>query len=740
MGLSDDIATIEVALAGNPNTGKSTLFGELTRTRQRVGNYPGVTVEKKAGLMALGDRPVTLIDLPGTYSLAAASRDERVVIDVLAGHIEGTKRPDLVVCVVDASNLMRNLFLASQIADMGLPIIIALNKADTAADHGITVDLELLGRRLGVPVVRTVASRGQGVDELRRAIDRALASQPQMRPVDWPESITRAVGLVRQQVQNSTGRWVSSAEIHRLLFDDQSAVADRIGWDAATCAEQLAEPRRIVEEAGYQRTSVESVLRYSHLGELLEAVVEYPTRRRVTRSESVDRVLTHRVAGLVVFAAMMFVVFYSIYALAVPLMGAVEWVFTAIGDGVGPMLADYPMLQSLAVDAVIGGVGGVIVFLPQILILFFFISLLEDSGYMARAAMLVDRLFRWCGLNGRSFVPMLSSFACAVPGVMAARTIENPRARLTTILISPLMSCSARLPVYVLMISAFVAPLYGETVAAATLFAMHFVGLVVALPVAFIINRFLFRVSPQPFMMEMPAYRVPRLRDVFGRMWENGREFLVRAGTIILVMSIIIWAMLYFPRPAEVADEATARFTEQLADERDVTLEQARQWIADEQTQLAETLEHRIEGAYVQQSIMGRLGRTIQPVFAPAGFDWKITIGVLSSFPAREVIIATLGIIYNLGGDVDESSDRLNNALAQARWDSGPREGEKVFNVPVAMAVMVFFALCSQCGATVATVAKESNWGWALFGFVYMSVLAWIGAVAVYQVGMAITG
>ncbi len=837
---SADTTTAQIALVGNPNTGKTTMFTALTGVRQRVGNYPGVTVEKTAGAMSLGNQEVTLIDLPGTYSLAAASRDERVVLDVLAGHIEGTRKPELVICVVDACNITRNLFLASQVADLDIPMVIALNMTDRAVKQGIEIDAAAMSQRMGIPVIATVASTGEGLDELRTAATMALREQPKMKTTNWPEPVEQSLTLMRESVQQLTQQNLSDAELLRLLFDQKSAVAERIGLAGDGIAQVTAEPRKILDNADLRLASAESVIRYGELSEMLEGVVAYPDKRQIAKSESIDRIFTHPVAGMVVFVGLMFVVFWSIYRLASPLMDAVDWAFGSIGDWVAPMLEGSPMLQSLIVDGVIGGVGGMIIFLPQILILFFFISLLEDSGYMARAAILVDRLFRWCGLNGRSFVPMLSSFACAIPGVMSARTIENPKARLTTILIAPLMSCSARLPVYVIMISAFVAPLYGDDVAAIVLFGMHFVGLAVALPVAFVINRLILKAKPQPFIMEVPNYRVPRLVDVLGRMWENGREFLLKAGTVIFAMSIVIWALLYFPRPAEVADTAKAAYDASVAEkwqfslERVQTLqedEEARAALADQQAaaaiskfldvsvdqtqallnaidvalagiegademtpqQVAAELiqdeklvsllpptpgmkneptasdesewqiahlshvyglrldandtvasvfetgaDNAIEAAYIEQSVMGRMGQAVQPVFDPAGFDWKITVGVLGSFPAREVIIATMGIIYSLGGDVDEESDSLKDAMAASTWTSGPRAGQPVFTVPVAFAIMVFFALCSQCGATVATIAKETNWKWAIFSFVYMTVLAWIGAVVVYQVGTAI--
>ena len=388
-------------------------------------------------------------------------------------------------------------------------------------------------------------------------------------------------------------------------------------------------------------------------------------------------------------------------------------------------LASMPMLQSLIADGIIGGVGAFVVFLPQILVLFLFISLLEESGYMARAAFLMDKLFHWCGLNGKSFVPLLSSYACAIPGILATRTISDPKARMITILIAPLMSCSARLPVYLLLIGAFVEPRYGPAVAGATLFAMHFVGAILAAPIAWLLNQTLNQgQQPKPFLMELPPYRAPRFKTMTWRMYESGKEFIIRAGTVIFAMTVIIWALLYFPRSAEVETTVTNSYQAEVAT-------QAGSTSCDEQE-----LCKRIDAAYLEQSYMGRFGKFVQPVFAPAGYDWKITVGVLASFPAREVIISTLGITYALGGEIDEESNDLRDTLTQAKWESGPRAGESVFNIPVALSIMVFFALCMQCGATLAVIAKELNWQWAIGSFFTLTAVAWVAAVLTYQIGM----
>lgn len=724
-----------VAMLGNPNTGKTSLFNSLTGLRQRVGNYPGITVEKKTGVMQLGDGETELIDLPGTYSLAAASPDERVVVDVLTGHIAGTAPPEAIVCVVDATNLQRNLFLASQVAELGIPMVIALNLWDAATKQGLKIDIETLSKRLNAPVIPTVGRTGQGLPELRAAISQALTDRKAMTRIEWPESAQKAEKALRAAIPDDIRSQLKELEILRLLFDADSPIIDRVGWDHEAARAAIEAARKHLWDAGVNPHAAEALFQYKHLGTILEGVVAAPNEALPRGSESIDNLLLHRFWGVIIFVGMMFIVFQAVYAGAGPFMDFVEYVKVGTQSVVGPWLENMPMLQSLVTDGVIEGVGAFVIFLPQILILFLFIALLEDTGYMARAAFLMDKVFHWCGLNGKSFVPLLSSYACAVPGIMATRTIEDPKARLTTILLAPLMSCSARLPVYVLLIGAFVEPQLGAFWAGVTLFAMHFVGLGVAIVLAFVFTRFLIKTKPQPFVLEMPSYRAPRMRNVLFRMYEAGREFVERAGTVILAITVIVWALLYFPRPESVAVNETQAFVAQHAQANKLS-EGAAQAAIESNEELADRLQARIDGAYVDQSLLGRMGKTIQPIFAPAGFDWKITVGVLASFPAREVIVSTLGIIYSLGGDVDEESGDLKEALNNETWDDGPRQGEPIFNLPVVFAIMVFFALCSQCGSTLAVTAKESSWKWAAFTFFYMTGLAWIGAVLVYQVGI----
>jgi ferrous iron transport protein B len=728
---------LTVALVGNPNTGKTSIFNNMTGLRQRVANYPGITVEKKTGTFELPNVEVEVVDLPGTYSLCANSVDERVVVDVLSGHVQGVKKPDMVVCVLDATNLKRNLFLASQIAELDIPMVLALNLSDEAKRKGIRIDAKLLSQRMCIPVVETVARKNQGTSELMEAIYKASINRHLMKRIKWPETILEATNEVGEFL-NEKG--LTDVELRRILFDSNSSVLERVGHAPNFNENILPTIRKKIWKAGINPLAAEALMQYGHLGSLLEGVVTNEQDVSASTSESIDKLMIHRFWGLAIFIGMMYLVFQAVYAGAAPLMDLVDggksWI-QGMSEG---WFVGMPRLQSLVTDGIIEGVGAFVIFLPQIMVLFFFIALLEESGYMSRAAFLMDKFFHWCGLNGKSFVPMLSSYACAVPGIMATRTIEDPKARLTTILVAPLMSCSARLPVYVLLIGALVEPSYGAQTAGLALFGMHLVGIFIAVPAAYLFNKFVVRTTPHPFIMELPPYRVPQLRNVLWRMLESAREFVIRAGTVIFALTIVIWAMLYFPRPESLEAETRAGFVNETASAGQLTPDQIEEALKDPDSTYSSHLEKAIESAYEEQSYMGRLGKAAQPAFDAAGFDWKITVGLLASFPAREVIISTLGIIYKLGGDVDEESPELRSAIRNAKWQSGPRIGQPVFTIPVVFAIMVFFALCSQCASTLAVISKETNWRWAVFAFAYMTVFAWAGAVVVYQIGTALSG
>lgn len=730
--------SFHILLVGNPNTGKSTLFNLLTGIRQRTGNYPGVTIEKKSGYFQHDDIRYDVTDVPGTYSLAASSADERIAVDAITGHIKGLAKPDCVICVVDASNLTRNLFLYSQISDMGIPIIIALNMMDTAKKRGIQIDTSLLSEKLGgVPVIPLSARQKMGIDELKKGIHTLCTAPVTPAQIAWPECVNTACSILDKQIAHHGLESLSPSESRRAVFDSNASILDRIGFPKNEKVGALDAARSSLRQAGYNPLAAEALIRYEYLHALTADCLQHPDTPFPSNSESIDKLLTHRVWGLLIFIGMMYLVFQSIYSWSAPFMDLIDLLTGMLANQVSPWFDQMPTLQSLVVDGMISGVGSVIIFLPQILILFFFIALLEDTGYMPRAAFLMDKIFSWCGLNGKCFVPLLSSYACAIPGILSARTIEDPKARLVTIFIAPLMSCSARLPVYVLIIGAFIEPVYGTTWAAITLLVMHFVGILIALPIAFLLNRLVLKTPAQPFVMELPHYHIPKLRDVLIRMWEPGKEFIIRAGTIIFAFSIILWALLYFPRPADLAITTKDSFVQSYALKENISQAAALESINQDET-LQNKLDSQLSGAFLEQSYLGQFGKWIQPVFAPAGFDWKITVGVLASFPAREVIIATLGIIYNLGDDVDEESGHLREQMKAQRWADGPLSGQPVFTIPVAFSIMVFFALCMQCGATVAIIARETNWKWAVSAFFFNSLLAWVCAVLTYQIGMRI--
>ncbi len=725
---------VRIALLGNPNTGKSTLFNCLTGLRQKVGNYPGVTVQRKVGRMIYGKNVAEIIDLPGTYSLAADSPDERVVVDALLGEMESVERPDLVLYIVDATNLQRNLFLAYQTAQLGIPMVVAVNHWDSARRKRIKIDLEGLGKALGVPVVPISAARAEGITELKEVVAAALVSKPHVIEAKWPESVESALNAARDALPEALRPAATRAILHRSVFDEDRSFFKRMGVSDEQAGAAIEAGRQKLFKGGLNPSNAETVLLYREIKERIASFVELDSTRTGSGSESIDSILTHKVWGLIAFLGLMYVVFQSVYSWAGPFMDLIDAGKGLVQDQVASWLTQWPMLQSLATDGIVEGVGAVFIFLPQILILFFFITLLEDTGYMARAAFLMDKLFSWCGLSGKSFVPLLSSYACAIPGVMATRTIQDPKARMITILLAPFMSCSARLPVYVLLIGAFIEPTYGAAVAGICLFSMHFVGLLVAMPFVYVANKYVLKIPPQPFVLEMPSYQVPKVRDVFLRMYNQGKEFVKNAGTVIFAITIIIWALLYFPRNEEVAEAVTAEYAAAQAEQLGVPASEALARLETDE-EMASALDRKIASAYVEQSYLGRIGKTVQPVFALAGFDWKITVGVIASFPAREVIISTLGIIYSLGGDVDEESGDLRDVMAAQKWQDGPRMGQPIYTIPVVSAIMVFFALCQQCGATVAVISQETSWKYGVFSFVFMTTLAWIAATVVYQVG-----
>lgn len=711
-----DVATRLVALVGNPNAGKTSLFNALTGAAQRVGNYPGVTVEKVTGHVRFEGHDFDLIDVPGLYSLQPQSADEEVAAGVVAGDPELSQKPDLLVCVVDATNLERNLFFFSQLAEAGHPLVVALTMTDLLAKHGTPIDHARLSRLLGVDVVPVVAHKGIGIRELERAI---------VDNLEHPRVPVFDVGLkpeLDEQVD------VIAERLARDAFDvERTTIRDALTGQATELDERLEPFPELREALAEARAALRDLpdkgctdpaARYNWAARIRRQVLPDANLKRIRTSDRIDAILINRFTGMIVFAGVMFVVFQSIYTLAGPLMDGIGAAFEWLGDRIRPFLAGSPVLESLVIDGLLTGVGSVLTFLPQIVILFFFIAVLEGTGYLARAAFVMDRLLGWCGLNGRAFIPLLSSFACAIPGIMAARVMPDPKSRLATILVSPLMSCSARLPVYILLIGAFIQPHFGAVWAGVALFGMHIVGLAVAIPVVAILNRGVLKGRRLPFVLELPPYQWPKWRDVFLTVFSRAKVFVQTAGTIIVVLSLVIWFLGYFPRSGD--DESRYR-----ADYAALPAAQ-RQSIAED---------NYVGQRQIENSYLGRIGKTIEPVFLPAGFDWRLSTTILMAFPAREVVVSSLGIIFSLGGDVDEANTDLRTAIQNARWP----DGRPLMNGWTAVGFMVFFALCCQCMATLAAVKRETNsWKWPLFMFAYMTALAWLGAVAIHQLGRAL--
>lgn len=720
--------TLKVALIGNPNTGKSTLFNALCGGQSRVGNYPGVTVEKKIGMLHWPTRRVQLIDLPGTYSLAPRSLDEMVSVDVLLGRQADIGTPDVVVCIADASNLERNLYLVSQVLDVGLPVVVVLNMSDVAEGKGVKIDRAALASRLSVPVIATAAHRKLGIGELQQAIEQALAKGAPPCPEIFPEAFAAERKSLANELSPAGAPRLPDYLAERLLLDVGGYLEGHLaGHDPATLRELLQQARARLAAGNCRVPAIEARVRYAWIRKLLEGIVEIPPERPATLSDRIDGWLTHRVFGLLTFAVLMFVVFQSIYTWYEPLKQLCDSGLDQINHLIASLLAPGP-LRSLLTDGVVAGVGGVLSFLPQIVLLFFFIALLEDCGYMARAAFLMDKLMTKVGLSGKSFVPLMSSFACAIPGVMAARVIENRRDRMVTILVAPLMSCSARLPVYVLLTSALLPPVSylggWITLRGLVLFAASSLGAVVAIPVAWLLKKTLFKGETPPFVMELPSYKWPSPWIVARRVFEQGKAFVTRAGTLIFATSVVIWGAGYFPGNHAEADRVQAEIEQ--AESRDSSDDGE----AGAGTDRLVELQNSLKAALLEQSFLGRLGHWVEPAVRPLGWDWKVGIGVIASFPAREVIVSTLGTIYSLGNEVDEESPGLQSALQNATWP----DGRKVYTVPVALSIMVFFALCAQCASTLLVIHRETNhWVWPAFTFVYMTALAYGGAYVTYQ-------
>jgi ferrous iron transport protein B len=725
-------------LTGNPNCGKTTLFNVLTGLRAKVGNYAGVTVERKEGRM-LGAPPALnarVLDLPGTYSLSPQSLDEQISRDVLLNRLPELPPPSLIVVVVDASNLQRNLYYATQVIELGHPTLLALNMIDVAEGNGHHIDAAKLSEALSVPVVPLIASTGHGLPELRQKIISGLQRRPQPKPgqfavlpVPLKDEAGRLAALLAETFHERAAQ--ASAEA-LLILSNEKALASSLEHYPAKVQDAVTLARQRLDAGGIDWRGAAIEGRYTTISAIQRAVTTEMAPPGENFSDRLDRVLTHKVWGTLIFVGVMLLMFQSIFTFArIPmeaLQAAVDWLGGAVGRMIPP--GD---LNSLLVDGMIAGVGAVVVFLPQILLLFLFIGFLEDTGYMARAAFLMDRLMSKVGLHGKSFIPMLSSFACAIPGIMATRTIESPKDRLVTILVAPLMSCSARLPVYTLLIGACIpnrTVLSFLKLAGLTMLAMYMLGIVVALFMAWLFKKTLLRGEPPLLILELPPYKRPLLRVVLRHMWDRSRLFLRRAGTVILGINIILWFLATYPRSAEIQNAFTARRAAIVASSDQSPSAKAEAFAA---------LDNEQAGLKLRQSFAGHLGRAIEPVIAPLGFDWKMGIGLVSSFAAREVFVSTMSTVYNVGKyDRSESS---THALEQSLQAQKRPDGSKVYSALTAVTLMVFYVFALQCVSTVAVVRRETNsWKWPLFQWLYMGVLAWGLSFVTYRVGLLLGG
>jgi ferrous iron transport protein B len=687
--------TASIAVVGNPNSGKSTVFNRLTGLRQRIGNYPGVTVERHVGTIRVNDVVIELVDLPGTHALSAHSSEEQIAIDVILGRMQGTRPPDGILAVVDSTNLYQGLYLVQQLLELGVPVAIALTMLDAADVEGLRIDIDRLSERLGgTPVYPVVATTGRGIEELRQGIAKLSHGPPPTPAPSWPALSNAAIDLILQ-----SGKNLRHAEVERLLIDGPNesnlALLEELGDDALDALGRHQDAVFGLEPPLAQ----EARIRYRWVRDVLADVQERVPAFYSWRSR-VGTFLNRPIPGTIGLFVVMAVVFQAVFAWATPLMDLIDVAAAALGSTIHARLGD-GALSSLLGDGIVAGVGSVLVFLPQIIILFLFIILLEDSGYLARAAYLLDRLMRSVGLSGQSIIPMISSFACAVPGIMATRVIPNRRDRIATILAAPFMTCSARLPVYALLIAAFVP---AQTVGflnlqGLVLFGLYLFGITMGILTALLIRKTALRGPKPPFALMLPEFRRPNVRTVLIQLLGRAKVFLYRAGTVIFAVAVIVWALSYYPRSDDTVPTA--------------------------QTQQAE---HQAAALRLENSYLGRAGKFVEPVFRPLGWDWKVSAAVIAGFPAREVVIAVLGTVYAVGDEADEST--LSNRLKSATWP----DGSPVYTLPMVIGLLIFYALCLQCAATLAVIRRETNsWRWPIFAWVYMTGLGYVGALLAFQ-------
>ncbi|MBX2922011.1 MAG: ferrous iron transport protein B [Chitinophagaceae bacterium] len=700
--------SLHIALIGNPNSGKSSLFNALTGLRQKVGNFPGVTVDKRSGESKISDNlSANIIDLPGTYSLYPRRSDEWVAYNVLMNP-GAREKPELFVLIVDASNLKRNLLFASQIIDLKKPVVIALTMMDIASKKGISIDIPELERLLGIPVIPVNPRKDKGINELKKAIDqtaRHLYRPPSWNFADVSQLANNAVAEVRKLFPQISDYAAIHYLIHHESFELDSQAQDAI--------------EGIEKKHSFNHTKVQAdeiTQRYARIRHIMQqSVVESDPKEKQLISDRLDRVFLHRFWGYAILLGVLALLFQSIFWLATYPMDAIEWVFGEFSNWLAGILPQN-WFGDLIVNGLVAGLGGIVVFIPQIMILFGLITILEDTGYMARISFLTDKLMRKVGLNGKSVMPMISSFACAVPAIMSTRNIENKKERLLTILVSPLMSCSARLPVYIILISLVIPPTYYLgfiSLQGLVMTGLYLLGIVMALVVAYVMKWFINIKEKSFFILELPVYRSPRWKNMLTTMIEKAKIFTLQAGKVILVISLILWALSTYG-PSGKMNAVEARYEQLMT----------------EQPQQAEILEEEKKSALLENSYVGILGKAIEPAIKPLGYDWKIGIALITSFAAREVFVGTMATIYSVGGEADENDATLREKMHSATWP----DGSKIYTLATGVSLMIFYVFAMQCMSTLAIVKRETrSWKWPLVQLAYMTVLAYLLSLLAYN-------
>lgn len=701
---------LRIALAGNPNSGKTTLFNALTGAHHKVGNYPGVTVEKKEGQRIRGDRVYHFIDLPGIYSLTAYSIDEVVTRDFLLD-----EKPDLIIDVLDSTNLERHLYLCLQFQELGIPVIGALNMTDEAEAKGIKIDAEALSRILGIPMVKTIGTHGTGIDFLLDKVDETMEHpQPQDRSIRYGDEIEAKLQRLQTLInldEHFAARFPSRWLAVKLLEKDANAY-ERLK-DHSNGPSIAAEARDAInwleKHYGKDNEIVLSEQRYGYIRGAVKECIKIVKKPDFSITEAIDRVIMHPVLSMPIFILVLWAMFQITFTLGEYPMAWLESFFSWL-SGVLYQVLPESGFRSLIIDGVIAGVGGVLSFVPLIIILFFLLSILEDIGYMSRAAFATDKFLHTFGLHGQSIFPMMLGFGCSVPAIMAARTLKSRRDRILTILVIPFISCGAKLPVYVLLAAAF----FPDNPALMVM-AIYGIGVVLSLVAAFVLNRTILRGDPTPFVMELPPYRAPTLRGIIWHVWDKTREYIKKAGTVILAASILIWAITTFPSSSLPESQQEALKVSYLAELPESSQEMLDQYI-----------EVQASEYQLAHSLAGIIGKTIEPVFKPLGFDWKIAVAMVTGFTAKEVIVSTLGILYGVGQGESEASEGLRVAL----------QHDPVWNPLVAFVLMLFVLVIPPCFAAQATIRAELGWSWWAFSVVTLLVFGWLLGLAVYQIGI----